>query len=107
MKRSIIEAVFAQEGRPLTLTDSQSEFAASMAITLKPSVLKCPLKAGDEIITTFDRSVPVQTDEELDFTLDVAFNESRIAECEPMLETLQQMSDLVDNLVLSFKPFLT
>ena len=63
----------------------------------------CPLKAGDELgIDLPDAEV----DEKLQFRFDIAFSEPRVTNCEPVLETLQQMIDLIDNLLPIFRPLL-
>jgi hypothetical protein len=103
MKRSIIEAAFKQLGRVApSFTDDR---AAEMPIVLTPRAPKCPLKAGDEIITAFDRSIPFESNENLDFTFDVAFNEPQVAECQPILETVDEIADCVKSLILSFRYF--
>jgi hypothetical protein len=103
MKRSIIEVAFKQLGRIApSFTDDR---AAAMPVVLTPRAPRCPLKAGDEIITTFDRSIPFESNENLDFTFDVAFNEPQVAECKSILETIDEISDCVKSLILSFKFF--
>jgi hypothetical protein len=62
-----------------------------------------PLKAGDVLTVLPTEAVK---DENLQFVFQIAFNELEVAECEPVLETLQQMLDAVDYLVISFKPLL-
>ena len=42
----------------------------------------------------------------MDFTCEIAFNESGICEGEPLLETLHGMAQLVDNLISDFLPLL-
>jgi hypothetical protein len=62
-----------------------------------------PLKAGD--VLTF-LPTEIVKDEDLQFVFQIAFNELEIVECKPVLETLQQMADLVGHVVDSFKPLL-
>jgi hypothetical protein len=62
-----------------------------------------PLKAGDMLTWLPTEAVK---DENLQFVFQIAFNELEVVECEPVVETLQQMFDLVDHLILSFKPLL-
>lgn len=44
---------------------------------------------------------------DINFTLDVAFTKPDVIEGKPVIETLQRLADLVDNLIVSFKPLLT
>lgn len=62
----------------------------------------CPLKVGDVL---FD-SPSSEVDEEMEFTCEIAFNEPGICECEPLLEALHGMAQLVDNIVTRFIPLL-
>jgi hypothetical protein len=62
----------------------------------------CPLKVGDVL---FD-SPSSEVDEEMEFTCEIAFNEPGICECEPLLETLHGMAQLVDDIVTGFIPLL-
>jgi hypothetical protein len=55
-----------------------------------------PLKEGDPLLLN------VEFDEKMQFRFDVAFGEPGILEGEPILETLQQMANLVDGIVRSF-----
>jgi hypothetical protein len=64
---------------------------------------KWPLKAGDILFASFPDA---ELDENRQFRFQVAFGEPKIAEGEPIIETLQQMADLVDNLIVSFRPLL-
>jgi hypothetical protein len=73
------------------------------AFWLRPQDRMCPLKAGDEIFADLPDAEP---DENVQFAFGVAFSEPKISECEPMLETLQQMADLVDGLLTAFVPLL-
>lgn len=68
---------------------------------MRPADRLCPLKAGDELLIVSADSEP---NEKIDFRFDVAFGEPNIAEGDPILETLQQMTDLVDNVVTVIKP---
>jgi hypothetical protein len=61
------------------------------------------LKAGD-ILTEIPTALDV--DENLQFAFEIAFNEPRTAECEAVVETLQEMSELVEGVVSRFKSFL-
>lgn len=61
-----------------------------------------PLKDGDVIATR-----ETEMDNDMNLSLDVAFTEPEVIEGKPVIETLQRLVDLVDNLILNFKPFLT
>jgi len=61
-----------------------------------------PLKTGDELLTIPGSEV----EEELKCNFIVAFGEPGVGEGKPLLETLQQMVNLVDNIVLTFRPLL-
>jgi hypothetical protein len=104
LRRSIYDAVLrAQKDMP----EGWVKFPADEAIsgmTLRPPVRKCPLKAGDEL--NLAMSPVYKTDDKVHFTFEVAFSEPGIIESEPVLETLTQTLDYVDNLILSFKPLL-
>jgi hypothetical protein len=45
-------------------------------------------------------------DNDMNFTIDVAFVEPAVIEGRPVIETLQRLVDLVDNLIVGFKPLL-
>jgi hypothetical protein len=62
-----------------------------------------PLQIGDELLTGIPDD---EGNEKQEFRFEVAFGEPGVIESKSLLETLQHMADLVDNLVLSFKPFL-
>jgi hypothetical protein len=70
---------------------------------LRPKDRLWPLKAGDQL---FGSAPDAPMDEKRQFRFEVAFGEAKIIEGEPVIETLQRMADLVDNLILSFRPFL-
>lgn len=61
------------------------------------------LQIGDEV----DRFAPnVEVNQNMYPRLEIAFGEPQIVEAKSVLETLQHMTDLVDNLIGSFKPLL-
>lgn len=62
-----------------------------------------PLNVGDILFT--DPS-GAKVNEKVQFRFDVAFSEPGIAEREPLLQTLVQMADRVDDLIASFGPLL-
>jgi hypothetical protein len=61
-----------------------------------------PLKAGDVLFT----SPSTEVDENIEFTVEIAVNELGICECEPLIETLHGMAQLVNNLISDFIPLL-
>jgi hypothetical protein len=61
------------------------------------------LKSGD-YLTMIPAQVDV--DEHLQFAFQVAFNESGISECEPIVETLKQTAEQIDQLLFKFKSVL-
>ncbi len=60
-----------------------------------------PLKEGDVVATR-----EAEMDSDMNLTLDMAFTEPEVIEGRPVIKTLQRLADLVDNLILSFKPLL-
>jgi hypothetical protein len=61
------------------------------------------LKAGDP---TFSGVFDDEVEKNMEFDIDEALGESQISEGDALLPTLHQLVDFVDNLVLSFRPFL-
>jgi hypothetical protein len=47
-----------------------------------------------------------KVDENPQFTVDIAVNESGVLECEPIIPTLVQLVDVIEALVKEFNPFL-
>jgi hypothetical protein len=74
-----------------------------ISLFLRPADRQWPLKAGNQL---FIDAPDAEVDNNLQFRFEVAFGEPKIAEGEPVIETLQHMADLVDNLIVSFRPFL-
>jgi hypothetical protein len=72
-------------------------------VFIKPADRMWPLKAGDIL---FIDAPDAEVDRNRQFRFEVAFGEKQIIEGEPLIETLQQMADLVDSLVSSFRPLL-
>jgi hypothetical protein len=85
------------------------EIAVGMAdfsnfrLFLRPADRMWPLKAGNQL---FIDAPDAEVDNNRQFSFEVAFGEPKIAEGEPVIETLQHMADLVDNLIVSFRPLL-
>lgn len=61
-----------------------------------------PLKDGDVIATR-----EAEMDNDMNLNLDVAFTEPEVIEGKPVVETLKRLVDLVNDLILSFNPFLS
>jgi hypothetical protein len=61
-----------------------------------------PLKAGDILLTIPESEV----EQYMQFRFIITFTEPGIIEGEPIIETLHQMADVVDNIVASFRPLL-
>jgi hypothetical protein len=62
------------------------------------------LKVGDEV--PLDPRWKLKMGQKVQFRFGLAFNEPGVIKGKPMLPTLKQMADLVDHLILSFRPFL-
>jgi hypothetical protein len=60
-----------------------------------------PLKEGDEL---FIDTPDAEVDEQLQFRFDIAFRHPQIVEGQSLLETLVKMADVVENVILAFKP---
>lgn len=63
-----------------------------------------PLKVGDPLLV--DQRPDAKPDEKMKFAIQVVLYESGVIEGEPLIETLQQMIDLVDSLIPTFAPLL-
>jgi hypothetical protein len=74
-----------------------------VTLHLRPAEKMFPLKAGDELFITAPDSEP---DPETQFQFEVALHEPGIIEHGPVVETLQQMVELVDGLIPTFRPLL-
>ncbi|MFN2452792.1 MAG: hypothetical protein ABR577_01085 [Pyrinomonadaceae bacterium] len=97
-RRHLIKAIHANAG--FTLTDAEADARNFFS---RPEFRVCPLEASSVLLVDpFKREV----NDKVQFAFEIAFNESKIAEGEPLLETLQQTAELVDNIVLAFKPLL-
>lgn len=88
-------------------TSSNPDFAHLSAFSpldafFRPADRMFPLKQGDEL---FIDSPNAKVDKHLQFRFHIALGESFIVG-EPVIEAVQPMIDLVDNIVLQFKPWL-
>jgi hypothetical protein len=63
----------------------------------------CPLKVGDML---YIEPIDTEVNEERKFLLEVAFNEPGVIECETVLKTLKDFSNLVRGVVAAFEPLL-
>lgn len=70
---------------------------------VRPADRLFPLKAGDEL---FIDAPDAEVNEKMQFVFEVAFGEPQIVEGEPLLETLRQLTNLVDGIVPGFEPML-
>lgn len=71
---------------------------------IKPANPHFPLRRGDVIYIDAPDAEPNQ---HLRFKFDISFTEPGIgSKGEPMMQTLSEMGDLVNSVILSFKPFL-
>lgn len=73
------------------------------SLFIRPADPLCPLKAGDEL---FIDSPDAEENTEMKFAFNIALNEPGVIEGEPLIETLQGMTDAVYNIILGFKPML-
>jgi len=104
LRVGIMKALAAQEGWPINASDAE---IGAIPITMPLSGGTCPLEVGHELWVPFDQVPDIpELKENIQFTFDVAFNEAGIINGESILKTLQDMVDLVENLILSFRPLL-
>jgi hypothetical protein len=69
----------------------------------RPADRMCPLKAGDELFIDLPDAEEVKG---MQFRFNVALNEKGIAEAEPLLETLQRLTSVVEEVVGRFAALL-
>jgi hypothetical protein len=72
-------------------------------VFLRPADRQFPLKAGNELFIDYPDS---EVNEQIQFQFEIAFGEAEVIKGKSLIETLQQMADSVDSLILSFAPFL-
>ncbi len=62
-----------------------------------------PLKVDDEL---FIDAVDAEVNDKMNFRFNVALSEHGVIESVPLLEAVQNLTDMVSNTVLQFKPYL-
>jgi hypothetical protein len=97
--------IFRQHKKVLESNPNFHRFASQVApkAFFRDGDRMFPLKAGDVL---FIDAPNAGVDEELEFRFDVAFGEPQIVEGESLLESLQNMADVVDQIVTTFKSLL-
>jgi hypothetical protein len=78
------------------ITDNQIPLGP---VFLKPADRMCPLKAGDVLYTGRPDEEPGKHHQ---FAFDVAFSEAKVAEGDPVVETVHQFTQLVDDILNEF-----
>lgn len=71
-------------------------------VKVRPENARFPLEVG-QVFFSMPKS---EMEHNFTFTLDIAFNEPGVAEGELVFETVKRFSDLVENIVSNFAPFL-
>lgn len=107
--RLLVTAMSAFEGHTATRSDREwiAKFhGGSPADHIGDSVLNpqgriFPLKAGDKLLAVAESEV----DEHMKFLLNIAFAEPEIVRGNPVLETLNEMLNLVRNTIIQFDAF--
>jgi hypothetical protein len=69
----------------------------------RPADRMCPLEVGDVL---FEEPLDMEVHEDRNFLLEISFHEPGVIECEPVLKTLKNLSDLIDGIVTAFGPLL-
>jgi hypothetical protein len=85
----------------IKITDAEA--VAMIPVSEKRADLPCPLKGGDILHRDLFANEEVNPNNQ--FTFDIALNEPPIVECQPLLPTLLEMSNAVDDVIQNFKPF--
>lgn len=70
---------------------------------VKPADRLFPLKPGDEL---FIDAPDAEVNDKMQFVFEVAFGEPQIVEGEPLMETLYQLTKLVEGIIPNFEPLL-
>lgn len=101
LKRMMLTTMAEQRGLRI---DPNADISG-VDLNIVPDDRKCPLNEGDELLPVTRGFL--EKDEEMKFTFDIVFNESGVAECEPVLPTLIQTFKYVADLIISFEPLLS
>jgi hypothetical protein len=75
----------------------------SLDAFLRPADDLCPLKVGDEL---FIDAVDAEVNDKMSFRFDVVLKEAELIDGAPLLEAVQNFTDMVSNTVLQLKPYL-
>ena len=98
-----MRALAIQEQITVTASDAQLE---TISISFPLFDKNLPLQLDSELSLPFDRLPDIpELKEDIKFTFEIAFNEPKIIEGEPLLPTLVGIADRVDDLIVSFRPF--
>jgi len=65
--------------------------------------IKCPLKKGDEL---FRDAPDAEVDKDMKLYIEIVFGEPQILPCTMLAPTLLRMANSIDDIIVSFKPFL-
>lgn len=76
----------------------------SLPIALNPADKQWPLNDGAEIYRVMDAARSSHRDEDVQFTFGIAFGEGEVVQGEPLIPTLHQLVNSVEE---TTKPFLT
>lgn len=76
---------------------------AHLEFFLRPADTLHPLKVDDEL---FIDAVDAEVNDKMNFRFNVALSEHGVIESVPLLEAVQNLTDMVSNTVLQFKPYL-
>lgn len=75
-----------------------------ISLNIIPDDRKCLLEEGDELVFGFN--YVLEGKEQMHFTFEIVFNETGVAECEPILPLLVQTLNYINDLIVSFKTLL-
>lgn len=94
--RETLRAAFGDRGHSVPLDEIS-------VLSFNARDIKCPLKKGDELF----RDVPdAEVDKDMQLYIEVVFGEPQILPCTMLAPTLLRMANSVDDIIVSFKPFL-
>jgi hypothetical protein len=74
-------------------------------INVRPAFRKCPLEKGDELSLAWD-DPSLHRNHDVKFTFEIAFSEQGIIQSQPVLQTLKEMANAIDLIIMSLKPLL-